>query len=75
MTRAAARLHVSQPALSKQLRSLERQFDAVLLRRLPHGVELTQAGAALLPHARALLDGAVDAARAAAAASRRSSSA
>jgi DNA-binding transcriptional LysR family regulator len=71
VTRAAARLHVSQPALSKQLRALERQVDAVLLRRLPHGVELTPAGEALLPHARALLERADDAARDVAAASRR----
>jgi DNA-binding transcriptional LysR family regulator len=56
VTRAAAALHVSQPALSKQLRALERQVGAVLLRRLPHGVELTPAGEALLPHAQAVLE-------------------
>ncbi|GLZ49494.1 LysR family transcriptional regulator [Actinomycetospora sp. NBRC 106375] len=56
VTRAAARLHVSQPALSKQLRALERQVGATLLRRLPHGVELTPAGEALLPHAHAVLE-------------------
>ena len=49
MTRAARELHVSQPALSKQIRALERQVGAELFRRLPHGVELTPAGEALLP--------------------------
>jgi hypothetical protein len=63
VTRAAARLHVSQPALSKPLRALERQVGAVLLRRLPHGVELTAAGEALLPDARALVERADLAAR------------
>lgn len=71
VTRAATRLHVSQPALSKQLRALERQVGAVLLHRLPHGVELTPAGEALLPHARALLERTDAAARDVAAASRR----
>ncbi|MFJ4755235.1 LysR family transcriptional regulator [Streptomyces sp. NPDC088763] len=54
-TQAAARLYVSQPALSKQVRSLERQLGAELLRRGPRGVTLTEAGAALLPHARRVL--------------------
>ncbi|MFJ7339299.1 LysR family transcriptional regulator [Streptomyces sp. NPDC101110] len=55
-TRAAERLYVSQPALSKQVRALERQLGAELFRRDRHGVELTDAGTALLPHARRLLD-------------------
>jgi DNA-binding transcriptional LysR family regulator len=71
VTRAAAALHVSQPALSKQLRALERQVGAVLLRRLPHGVELTPAGEVLVRHACALLARADEAARDVAAASRR----
>lgn len=54
-TRAAERLYVSQPALSKQIRALERQLGADLLRRDRHGVALTSAGEALLPHARAVL--------------------
>jgi DNA-binding transcriptional LysR family regulator len=54
-TRAAERLYVSQPALSKQIRALERQLGAELLRRDRHGVALTAAGAALLPHARNVL--------------------
>ncbi|WP_129840646.1 LysR substrate-binding domain-containing protein [Streptomyces sp. RFCAC02] len=55
-TRAAARLYVSQPALSKQIRALERQLGAPLFLREPGGVRLTGAGEALLPHARRLLD-------------------
>ncbi|MEU0224108.1 LysR family transcriptional regulator [Streptomyces sp. NPDC006284] len=70
-TRAAERLYVSQPALSKQVRALERQLGAELFRREPRGVTLTEAGTALLPHARRVLAGwaegsaAVEAARAA----------
>ncbi|MFE0253660.1 LysR family transcriptional regulator [Streptomyces sp. NPDC059010] len=55
-TRAAERLYVSQPALSKQVRALERQLGAELFRRDPQGVTLTEAGTALLPHARRVLD-------------------
>jgi DNA-binding transcriptional LysR family regulator len=54
-TRAAERLFVSQPALSKQIRALERQLGADLLVRDRHGVTLTPAGAALLPYARGVL--------------------
>ncbi|MFF7351316.1 MULTISPECIES: LysR family transcriptional regulator [Streptomyces] len=54
-TRAAERLYVSQPALSKQIRALERQLGAELFRRDRHGVALTDAGEALLPHARQVL--------------------
>lgn len=67
VTRAAQRLFVSQPALSKQLRALEAQLGLPLLERLPRGVALTPQGRALLPEARTLLlawDEAVAAARA-----------
>ncbi|HLP08109.1 MAG TPA: LysR substrate-binding domain-containing protein [Opitutaceae bacterium] len=54
-SRAAARLHLTQPALSRQLRDLESEIGAPLLAR--HGVAtaLTPAGAALLPRAREIL--------------------
>ncbi|WP_260609249.1 LysR family transcriptional regulator, partial [Streptomyces sp. WAC 01325] len=71
-TRAAERLYVSQPALSKQVRALERHLGVELFRRDPQGVTVTEAGAALLPHARRVLDAwsdgtaALEAARAAA---------
>ncbi len=56
VTRAAERLFVSQPALSKQLRVLERQLGFRLFDRVPSGVVLTRQGAALLPAARDLLE-------------------
>jgi acetyl esterase/lipase len=59
--RAAARLYVSQPALSRQIRSLERLVGCELLRRSTHQVELTLAGEALLDRARELLHGVDDA--------------
>jgi acetyl esterase/lipase len=66
-SRAAARLYLSQPALSRQIRALERLVGCDLLRRSTHGVELTLAGDALLDRARRLLrdvDDAVAATRA-----------
>lgn len=54
-TTAAGQCGVSQPTLSKQIRSLENSLGTRLFRRLPTGVELTTAGQALLPHARRIL--------------------
>ena len=53
--RAATRLYLSQPALSRQIRGLERLVGCDLLRRSTHRVELTLAGDALLDRARRLL--------------------
>ncbi|MEV1171824.1 LysR family transcriptional regulator [Nonomuraea sp. NPDC049784] len=69
VTRAAERLFVSQPALSKQLRVLERQLGFRLFERVHSGVVLTRQGEALLPAARELLErwtAGVESARAAA---------
>ncbi|MEV5298231.1 LysR family transcriptional regulator [Amycolatopsis methanolica] len=54
-TRAAELLHVTQPALSHQVRALERTTGGPLLERLPRSVRLTPMGRAMLPHARATL--------------------
>jgi DNA-binding transcriptional LysR family regulator len=56
--RAAVRLHVSQPSLSKRVAALEAKVGARLLERSPHGVTLTPAGRRLYPHARGLLEAA-----------------
>jgi DNA-binding transcriptional LysR family regulator len=52
-TRAALRMHVSQPSLSQQIRALEQEVGGDLLERLPRAVRLTAAGKAFLPHAQA----------------------
>ncbi|MEU4506131.1 LysR family transcriptional regulator [Streptomyces sp. NPDC024089] len=67
-TRAAELLHVTQPALSHQIKALERTVGGALLERLPRGVRLTPMGRAYLPHAERSVRSAAQARRAARAA-------
>lgn len=59
--RAAARLAIAQPALSRQIQELEEELGTPLFERLPRGVRLTAAGRAFLREAEALLAQARDA--------------
>jgi DNA-binding transcriptional LysR family regulator len=54
-TRAAESLHIAQPALSQQIRKLERQLGLVLFERNNHRVEITPAGETLFDHAERIL--------------------
>jgi DNA-binding transcriptional LysR family regulator len=71
VTRAARRLHLAQPALSRQIRDLEEELGATLFERGAASLRLTDAGRVFLDEARAVLrrvDEAVETLRAAAAA-------
>src|SRR5450759_1116826 len=60
-TAAAGRLKVSQPAVSQQIRELERITHLALFRRHPHGLEPTDAALAIRPAALRAVAGASDA--------------
>lgn len=62
--RAAARLHVAQSPLSRQIRTLEKRLGTTLFERSTRSVHLTPEGEALLLHARRVLDEAALAERA-----------
>jgi DNA-binding transcriptional LysR family regulator len=70
VTRAASRLHVSQPPLTRQIRDLEEELGVALFERTGKSIRLTEAGQVFLTEARAALrrvDDAVKTVRAAAA--------
>ena len=62
LTRAAARLRVAQPALSRQIKDLEEELETPLFERGRAGVQLTRAGKTFYQRARAILAEAADAA-------------
>lgn len=55
VTKAAERMHLAPAAASRRIQEFEAQFQLPLFRRLPHGMALTDAGRALLAHARAII--------------------
>jgi DNA-binding transcriptional LysR family regulator len=61
VSRAALKLHVSQPGLSRQIRDLEDEIGFSLLERSAKSVRLTDAGKVFLAESRAVLQHAVDA--------------
>jgi DNA-binding transcriptional LysR family regulator len=63
--RAAGKLHVAQPPLSRQIRALEDEIGTPLFRRTARGMTLLPSGAAFLDRARAILAAVDDAAVAA----------
>lgn len=59
-TRAADRVHVSQPGISAQIKALENDLGAPLFDRAGRVARLTEVGVAALPYARAALDAVTD---------------
>ena len=55
VSRAALKLHISQPAVSRQIRDLEDEIGLPLLKRVGKSVRLTEAGRLFLNEARAIL--------------------
>ena len=65
VSRAALNLHVSQPALSRQIRDLEEELSLSLLERTAKSVQLTETGRVFLVESRAVLQRAAEAVSAA----------
>ena len=61
LTRAAAQLHLTQPAVSLQIKNLQEVLGVALFSRTAHGLVLTRDGQALLPHAERALAAASEA--------------
>jgi DNA-binding transcriptional LysR family regulator len=55
LTKAAARLYITQPALTYRLKNIEEEFGAQIVLRIPSGVEFTPQGACLLAYADEML--------------------
>ena len=60
LTRAAERLHLTQPAVSKQIKALEEELGVTLFERTPTGVVLTKSGRSLLQLAEQTMESAFD---------------
>jgi len=58
LTRAAERLHISQPAVSAQIKALEDELGVSLFERMSSGMVLTAGGRSLLPAAQRVIDAA-----------------
>ncbi|TNE86339.1 MAG: LysR family transcriptional regulator [Deltaproteobacteria bacterium] len=55
LVRAARRLHISQPPLTRRLQALEHELGTVLFERLPRGMRPTPAGERVVAEARQIL--------------------
>jgi len=56
ITRAAERLGIQQPPLTRQIRALEEELGVILFQRLPRGMRVTEAGRVMVEEARAILE-------------------